>query len=76
MVLLNVDEKGEATRPNAYKKRIPSRVHCDVPITVKQSKIAETGRGAFVEKDVAAGEPVFSIERPLLILVCFPSLTI
>jgi hypothetical protein len=60
LAFLNV-EKSEATHPNAYEKGIPSRVHYGVPITVKQSKIAEAGRGVFVEKDVAAGELVLAL---------------
>jgi hypothetical protein len=71
LALLNVDEKSEATHSNAFEKGTPSPVHCGVPITVKQSKIAEAGKGVFVKKDAAAGELVFSVEHSLLIVVCF-----
>jgi hypothetical protein len=64
LVLLNLGEESEKTLPNLYEKSIPSRVHCDVPLTVNQSKIAGAGRGVFVEKDVAARELLFGIEHP------------
>jgi hypothetical protein len=48
---------------------VPNRVTCYVPIKAVPSTIEGAGRGLFVEKDVTAGDLLFSIKQPLVRVV-------
>jgi hypothetical protein len=48
---------------------IPSRVKSSVSLKIATSNIPGAGRGMFVLGDVAAGDVIFTIPRPLLLMV-------
>ncbi|KAE9370084.1 hypothetical protein N431DRAFT_559368 [Stipitochalara longipes BDJ] len=54
---------------NLYKNEIPERVRGNVPLRVDTSYIPGAGRGLFVMEDVVAGDVLFTIDNPLLLVV-------
>lgn len=50
-------------------KEVLAKVNAKVPLTIGTSTIAGAGRGVFVGADIAAGDLVLSVEKPLLLVV-------
>jgi len=62
----------EVTRPREVMltfSKIPRRVNCEVELKATLSNIPGCDRAIFVKKDVAPGDLIFSIPRPMLSVV-------
>ncbi|KAH9213659.1 hypothetical protein DL95DRAFT_462760 [Leptodontidium sp. 2 PMI_412] len=59
-------EGDELNGTNPYKDLIPSRIHCNVLLQVRDSPITGAGRAVFALQDVKIGEVIFRIPNPLV----------
>lgn len=62
-------EGDELNGTNPYKDLIPSRIHCNVLLQVRDSPITGAGRAVFALQDVKIGEVIFRIPNPLVAVV-------
>lgn len=65
IIVAGEDNSVSMYRPTRPFQKMPERVICDVPLEIRNM-------GLFVKKDVAAGDLIFKIERPLLNIVRYP----